>query len=50
MEEPLFLIDIVQDGETIVARVKSEFSRKKFSGNSLEGVLEQLFFELPDEV
>ncbi|MCK4613814.1 MAG: hypothetical protein KAU14_03340 [Thermoplasmata archaeon] len=49
MEVPLCHIDIVQDGEVIIAKVKSELGKRKFTNHSLEGVLEQLFAELADE-
>ena len=49
MEVPLCHIDIVQDGEVIIAMVKSELGERRFTSHSLEGVLEQLFTELEDE-
>ena len=49
MEEPLCHIDIVQDGNIIIARIKSDLGERRFSSYSLEGVLEQLVSELQDE-
>jgi len=49
MEVPLCHIDIVQDGEVIIAMVSSELGKKRITGQSLEGVLEQLYTELEDE-
>lgn len=49
MEVPLCHIDIVQDGEMIIAIVKSDLGNKRITGHSLEGVLEQLYTELEDE-
>jgi len=49
MEDPLYLIDIVQTGELVTARVKSQDGKRQFSSYSVEGVLEQLLQELTDE-
>lgn len=49
MEVPLCHIDIVQDGEIVIAMVKSDLGKKRITGHSLEGVLEQLYTELEDE-
>jgi len=49
MEVPLCHIDIVQDGELIIALVKTELGSKRVVSHSMEGVLEQLYTELEDE-
>jgi hypothetical protein len=49
MEVPLCHIDIVQDGEVIIAMMKSELGKRRIASHSLEGVLEQLFTELEEE-
>lgn len=49
MEVPLCQIDIVQDGEIIIAMVKSELGNKRITSYSMEGVLEQLYTQLEDE-
>ena len=49
MEVSLCHIDIVQDGEIIIAKVQSELGKRKITSHTLEGVLEQLFAELEDE-
>ena len=49
MEDPLYLIDIIQDGNIVTARVKTQEGRRQFSSFSVEGVLEQLINELADE-
>ena len=49
MEEPLCNIDIVQNGKMYIAKIKTEFGKRKISAQSLENVFEQLFAELEDE-
>jgi hypothetical protein len=49
MEVPLCHIDIVQDGDIIIALVKSELGSKRITSYSMEGVLEQLYTELEEE-
>jgi len=49
MEVPLCQIDITQDGQIIIAKVKSDLGDRKFTSHSLGGVLEQLFTELEEE-
>ena len=49
MEVPLCHIDIVQDGEIIIAMVMSELGKKRITSHSMEGLLEQLYTELEEE-
>lgn len=49
MEDPLYFIDIVQSGDVVTARVKSQAWKRQFTSFSVEGVLEQLLLELGDE-
>jgi len=49
MEVPLCHIDIVQDGEIIIAMVKTDLGKKRITSHSMEGVMEQLYTELEDE-
>jgi len=49
MEDPLYFIDIVQTGDVVTARVKSQTWKRKFTSFSVEGVLETLMQELGDE-
>lgn len=49
MEVPLCHIDIVQDGELIIAQVSTELGKKRITSHSMEGLLEQLYTELEEE-